>query len=395
MRIALDGFPLLPPRAGVGQYTRHLVAALARVGSEHTFVVICPRPAPLLHLYDLPDFCGANVEVVGLGAWESVRYGAAKWTERQASVERLIGEVDVYHATNNTFPAPIERARRVVTIHDMTLFLHPEWHPRERVDAMTSAVARAAEEADQIVTPSASTTNDVARLLGVDPARIIAIPEAADEVFRPLDHRTVERALRPFDLRPGEYLLYLGTIEPRKNLIRLLDAVEPLGGDVGPLVVAGRPGWQGEEIQRRLAAAERIGRVRRLGYVRDEIRPVLLNGARAFLYPSLYEGFGLPPLEAMACGTPVVTSIRGSLPEVAGDAALLVDPCDIDALSAGVRRVWCDAGLRACLSERGRQRAAEFSWSRTAWMTLEVYRAACGDRRGPGGTAPRVRQLHS
>src|SRR5262249_17259765 len=160
------------------------------------------------------------------------------------------------------------------------------------------------------------------KLLGVDMARIVTTPYAADDAFHPIERAVVEHELAPLGLRCGEYLLYLGTIEPRKNLGRLLEALR-IAADVGPLVMAGPPGWD-HPIARPLADAIAAGRVRQLGYVSERMRPVLMNGARAFVYPSLYEGFGLPVLEAMACGTPVVTSDRASIPDVVGDAALMV-----------------------------------------------------------------------
>src|SRR5262249_37364966 len=149
-------------------------------------------------------------------------------------------------------------------------------------------------------------------------------------------------ALAPLGLGAGSYLLFLGTVEPRKNLGRLLDAIARLPSDVGPLVVAGADGWGHHELIPRLAELERRGRIRRLGYVPASLRVPLLNGARTFVFPSLYEGFGLPPLEAMACGTPVVTSSVSALPEVVGDAALLIDPLDVDELTDAIQRLWLD-----------------------------------------------------
>jgi glycosyltransferase involved in cell wall biosynthesis len=371
VRIALDGFPLLTRRAGVGQYTRCLADALARVGASHSFVLVCPRPVRLLPFYDLPAFAAPNLTVAAHGWISSLQYTVGRRLGRQASVEALIGRFDLYHATNGTFPTPIERATRVVTIHDMTLFLFPEWHPRKRVVAMANAMERATVEADHIVTPSLVTTKDVTRLLGVDPARITTIPYAADAAFGPLERPAVEAALSALGLRYGEYLLYLGTIEPRKNLGRLLDALRAVPS-VGPLVVAGAPGWDAD-AQRRLAHPEIAARVRQLGYVPDSSRPFLMNGARGFVYPSLYEGFGLPVLEALACGTPVLTSDRGSLPEVVAGAALMVDPYDVDALAGGLQRLWTDTELGRHLGEAGRRRAAEFSWETTARMTLALY----------------------
>jgi alpha-1,3-rhamnosyl/mannosyltransferase len=186
----------------------------------------------------------------------------------------------------------------------------------------------------------------------------------------------VDAALAPLGLVYGAYVLFLGTLEPRKNIGRLLEAAMKAGADVGPLVLAGVDGWGNDELRPRIADLARQGRVRPLGYVPETLRPTLLGGARAFIYPSLYEGFGLPPLEAMACGTPVVTSDVSSLPETVGDAALLIDPLDVDGLAGAIRRLWDDEALRRDLRARGLARAREFSWERTARLTLEAYAAA-------------------
>jgi alpha-1,3-rhamnosyl/mannosyltransferase len=218
----------------------------------------------------------------------------------------------------------------------------------------------------------------VLKLLPVDPARVTVVPEGVAADFTPGAAAGAPARLAPLGLRAGEYLLFLGTIEPRKNLRRVLQALELAGRDVGPLVVAGGGGWNNEPTVKELARLERAGRVKRLGYVSGDCRPLLVAGARALVYPSLYEGFGLPPLEAMACGTPVLTSNVSSLPEVVGDAAVLVDPCDVGALAAAIRRLWHDDGLRADLRARGLARARRFRWDVTARLTLDVYAAALG-----------------
>jgi alpha-1,3-rhamnosyl/mannosyltransferase len=199
------------------------------------------------------------------------------------------------------------------------------------------------------------------------------IPDGADPTFTPRPAAEVDAGLRAFGLRRGEYLMFLSTIEPRKNLLRILEALERTPPEVGPLAVAGAQGWNDRDIVDALTRLEAAGRVRRLGYVADDARPLLLAGARAFVYPSLYEGFGLPALEALACGTPLLTSNVSSLPEVVGDAALLVDPRDVAAIADGLTRLWHDDRLRDELRARGLARAREFTWERTARLTLAVY----------------------
>jgi alpha-1,3-rhamnosyl/mannosyltransferase len=173
---------------------------------------------------------------------------------------------------------------------------------------------------------------------------------------------------------PDSYLLFMGTIEPRKNLLRLLHAAELAGSRIGPLVIAGANGWGSDEVASRIHSLQRAGRLTYLGYVPDEVRPALISGARAFVYPSLYEGFGLPILESMSCGVPVLASNVSSLPEVVGDAGVMVDPQDVDAIAAGMTRLWQDDALRRELAAKGLKRARSFSWERTASQTLSVYK---------------------
>jgi alpha-1,3-rhamnosyl/mannosyltransferase len=294
----------------------------------------------------------------------------------QAPLEALIGPVDVFHATNYLLTHPVRRAKRVVSIHDLTVILSPEWHPAKRLREMRAGLRASAEAADRIIAVSRTTKDDIVEHLGVDPARIAVVPLAVGPPFRPLPCAAIDAALAPLGLVHGTYLLFLGTMEPRKNLGRLLQAVVQPGVNVGPLVLAGADGWGNDELRPRIAELARAGRVRPLGYVPEPLRAPLLGGARAFVYPSLYEGFGWPPLEAMACGTPVITSNVSALPEVVGDAALLVHPLDVDGLAAAIRRLWDDEGLRGDLRARGLARARQFTWDVTARLTLDAYAVA-------------------
>lgn len=378
MRVALDGQPLLTPLAGVGHYTRQLIHALARVDASHHYYVVAPRPLRALTRRRVPlvEFPEPNVESIIPGWWATMRARVERRRGRSPEMSRGADPPgDVFHATNHMFPFRLRTARTVLTIHDLTLLLFPEWHPADRLAMMGRALAPSATRADCIVTPSQFTRNDVLKLLPVKPERVVVIPEGIDPTFKPQPAAEVATRLAPLGLRAGDYLLFLGTIEPRKNLARLLQAVELAGPKIGPLVLAGGRGWNNATIRDAIARLARDGRVRDLGYVLDDLRPVLQAGARAFVYPSLYEGFGLPPLEAMACGTPVLTSNVSALPEVMGDAALYVDPEDVSALAAALTRLWDDESLRADLRARGLARAQEFSWDRTARLTIDVYRS--------------------
>jgi glycosyltransferase involved in cell wall biosynthesis len=376
VRIAYDGIPLVGQRSGIGYYTEHLIRAVARADPEARCVIVGPWPVKSSGAFPSLSFADSNIELPQPGLWTRLYRRIRDELGVPAPLEALVGPVDVFHGTNFLLSHPVRRAKRVVSIHDLTVMLFPQWHPPERRREMHAGVRASVEAADRIIAVSQCTKNDLVEHFGVDPGRVSVVPLGVDPSLRPLPRDEIDRALAPFGLAYGTYLLFLGTIEPRKNLGRLLDAVSVAGPDVGPLVLAGGEGWGNDALRPRLAELIEQGRVLALGYVPGPLRVRLLGGARVLIYPSLYEGFGLPPLEAMACGTPVVTSDVSSLPEVVGDAALVVNPLDVDALASAIKRLWHDEAQRADLRSRGLARARQFTWEATARLTLDVYAAA-------------------
>jgi glycosyltransferase involved in cell wall biosynthesis len=376
MRVAYDGVPLLGERFGIGYYTEHLIQAVARADGDVRCVVVRPWPVNPFRPPAAVTFEHPGIEVPRPGY--AVRF-CRRVREKLGTptpLEALTGDVDIFHATNYLVTHPVRRARCVVSVHDLTVLLWPQWHPARRVREMHAGLRASAEAATRIIAVSETTKADIIKHLDVDPARVAVVPLAVDASFHPMSASQIDTALAPYGLARDAYLLFLGTVEPRKNLGRLLEAVAMLPREVGPLVLAGAMGWGNEPIQPRLDEMARRRRVKPLGYVPRSLRVPLLAGARMLVFPSLYEGFGWPPLEAMACGTPVVTSNVSALPEVVGDAALLIDPLDVDGLAAAIRRLWDDAALRADLRARGLARARGFTWEATARLTLEIYRAA-------------------
>ena len=309
------------------------------------------------------------------------RTGAARlaWTQSVLPWRVRRAYLDVCHVTS--YPTPVVgRAPIVLTLHDLSLLREPGTHPRRRVAAMTPLLRMAALRATAIIVPSRATRDDAERLLHLDPAYVHVIPEAASPRFRRV---TDQDALVAIALRhavtPG-YLLALGTLEPRKNLPALVDAwlrVRARGWD-GQLVLAGGDGWRNERLHARLADPAVVPHVRRLGHVADADLPGLLTMAGAFGYPSLLEGFGLPVVEALACGTPTVTADRGATAEVAGDAAILADPTDVGALVAALERALMPGPERDRLALAGPLRAARFDWDTAARATADVYVLAAG-----------------
>jgi len=265
--------------------------------------------------------------------------------------------------------------RSVVTIHDLGYLHFPRAHrllDRLYLDLSTRFNARAAAH---IIADSQATKRDLVERYGVEPSKISVIyPGYDEEAFQPLREREAIEAVKTRYGIAGDYILFVGTIQPRKNLVRLMEAFSLLKRQAADLqlVIAGKKGWLYEAIFRRVEELGLEGQVVFTGYVADEDLPALFSGARLFVFPSLYEGFGLPVLEAMACGVPVVCSNASSLPEVADDAALLFDPLDVVGMAAAMERVLGDERLRAKLVERGLKRARGFSWEKCARQTLAV-----------------------
>jgi len=262
----------------------------------------------------------------------------------------------------------------IITVHDLNFIHFPQFLTAEALRYYAGGIEWAVGRADHILADSDHTRQDLLELLGVPPEKVTTVHLAVDEGFRPVSDLA---ALDRYDLVPG-YVLFVGTLEPRKNLPTLLTAYRLLldqhATDV-PLVLVGRRGWLAEGIFETLRTLRLEGRVRILHDVEGKERLIqLYNGAAMLVIPSFYEGFGLPALEAMACGTPVVAADRGSLPEIVGDAGLLVNPEDPDELADAVRRLLADDQLRTELARRGGIQAARFSWPETARRTWEAYR---------------------
>jgi glycosyltransferase involved in cell wall biosynthesis len=368
MRIAFDGTTLCPGRTGVGYYTEHLLRHLADQPEADELVVV--SNAAVDTTLPLP----ARVHVA-TPRWRTPRL---IWT--QALAPRLLRRVrpDVVHFTNGMMPLA-GRVPTVVTIHDMSLTLYPRYHPLRRVLLNRPLVDIAARQADAIITVSQSAKRDIVGLYGLPADRVHVVHEAASPWFRPVTDRTQLRAVRSRYGLADRFVLYVGTIEPRKNLASLIEgfAGRRRSGDLmHQLVCAGPYGWLSRDIQRRIERWGMKDVVRVLGYVPFEDLPAIYTQAEMFVFPSLYEGFGLPVVEAMACGVPVLTGRVSALVEIAGGAAAHVDRLDAEAFGDGMVGLARSPEWREELSWRGLQRARAFSWARAAQETLAVYRAA-------------------
>jgi glycosyltransferase involved in cell wall biosynthesis len=371
MRIAFDGTTLTPGRTGVGYYTEHLLQHLAQEveGTGHELIVISNQPI------DTAQPLPRHVQV----------YDRQRFPLRVAWMQLLAGRVvneiraDVAHFTNGMIPLGTSAAR-VVTIHDMSLKLHPECHPLRRRLINRPLARVAAQLADAVVTVSQSARRDLLAFYRIPETRVSVSHEAAGPGFTVISDGMKRARIRLRYALPERFVLYVGAIEPRKNLLRLVDAFAAARrqGLAHELVCVGPYGWSSRGLYDHV---DRLG-LRRLihftGYVPAEDLPVIYNLAEIFVFPSIYEGFGLPVVEAMACGTAVVTSSTSSLDEIAAQAALTVDPYEVEALTAAIVTVGKDDDLRRELSRRGLVRAREFSWSRAAKEMLALYGRVAG-----------------
>jgi len=374
MRIAYDATAIPRLMAGAAVYTYELVRALAAVDRDNEYVIFARGD----HFDDLPA-TRPGLRVLKVRA--ASRPQRLLW--EQAVLPRRLRQlrIDVLHSPHHTLPLVPCGCRRVVTFHDLTFFLLPERYPTTRRLYFQLMTRLSAQVADAAIVPSESVRGDVMRLLRLPPERVFAIPEAAGPAFCPQDAAVIEAVRHRYGLE-GPYVLSVGSLEPGKNRERLLQAFARLRtrGLEHTLVVAGQRAWryEGEEpLARRLGLGDSV---RFLGHVPQADLPALYGGASLFAFPSLYEGFGLPALEAMACGTPVVASNVSAVPEVVGEAALQVSPWDVGALAGAMERVLRDERLRDDLRERGLRRAAEFSWEKAARQTAKVYRWAAGSK---------------
>jgi glycosyltransferase involved in cell wall biosynthesis len=371
MRIAFDGTTLTPGRTGVGYYTEHLLQHLARevesTGDE--LVVISNQPVDTQ--VPLPPHVRVHA-----GHRFPIRIG---WMQLRAARALEALAPDVAHFTNGMVPASTA-VSTVVTIHDMSLRLYPECHPVRRLLLNRPLMHVAIRRASAIVTVSHSTRRDLLRLHGLAPERVSVVHEAASPAFRPIGDRVRLDSIRAKYGLPDRFILYVGTIEPRKNLARLIDAFAQARhrGLTHDLVCVGPYGWSSRDLTGRIELLGLSRHVHFTGYVPFEDLPVIYNLGELFVFPSLYEGFGLPVVEAMASGIPVLTANTSSLVEIAGDGAETVDPTNTEALGEAIYGLLTDEPRRRDLAQRGWQRSRAFSWSQTAKDMLAVYQRAAG-----------------
>jgi len=372
VRIGIDYTAAIKQSAGIGRYVRGLAEGLARVDLDNEYLLFYAARRPTgsqpIHSGNL------NFRDRALPLSERVLNVLWHRLSLPVPIDLFIRGIDVFHFPDYTLP-PVRQAAAVLTVHDLSFLMYPECADEKLRAYLEHAVPQSLERADYVLADSENTRNDLVCLLDVPPERAEVVYCGVDAHFRPAteDARLEVRERYGLDF---PFILTVGVIEPRKNLPTLLRALSRLKARpdfVPKLVVAGQPGWLYESVYQLVEALHLEREVVFLGYVPEEDLPALYSLAEVFAYPSLYEGFGLPPLEAMACGTPVVCSDASSLPEVVGSAGLLVRALDVEGLAEALARVLADERLRGDLRTRGRQRAAQFTWEATARKLLDVY----------------------
>ncbi|HKP73548.1 MAG TPA: glycosyltransferase family 1 protein [Pyrinomonadaceae bacterium] len=382
MLIGLDAIPLTEARTGVGHYTFELARALSLAAPSDEFELAYPSVYPPINLTDeneptLPPNLRASRVAAGVidRHWWTV--GLPRHIRRS--------DIRLFHGTNYDVPL-WGGCPTVLTIHDLSVYLHPATHLARRVRRARRRLPLMARAATMIITPTESVRREVCERLRVAPAKVVAVPEAPRHVFRPLAPPAALEATRRLGV--GEnFLLAVGTLEPRKNLVTLVRAFETVARsnavpDELRLVITGKAGWLTRELFARVESSSVRGRVHFTGYVSEQDLRALYSTCAAFVYPSLYEGFGLPPLEAMACGAPVIASRIDALRETLGDeSAMLFAPTDADALARSITELIGDRDAQRKLSLAGQRRAAGFTWERAARRTLEVYERALGRKK--------------
>lgn len=373
MNIALDGMPLGSRLTGIGHYTLELARSLALAAPTDSFTLISPEPRSAAAHEVIPSRLPPNLSVVNLSRGALNR----RWWGICLPLYLSRSSFDLFHGTNYEIPLWTRGRPSVVTIHDLSLLLHSEAHEKHLVRRARWRLPLMAKFASKIITPSHSVKTEVCERLGVDSEKVVVTPEAPRSAFkRRGDTDSVIEVHKRLGINE-DFLLFVGTIEPRKNLHRLIEAFDQLLRSTSlcpKLVIAGGQGWLMDDFTALIQQKKLEERICLTGYLQDEDLCALYSSCRAFVYPSLYEGFGLPPLEAMACGAPVITSRIPSLMETVAGAAWLIDPYSVEQLAQAMAGLLSDEKLRQHFVELGQAQVKEFSWERTAVKTLEVYR---------------------
>lgn len=368
MKVCIDIQSTIAQRAGVGRYTKQLIQHLG----------LGKRPDDKLTLFyfdfkrhGLPfELRGTETHAIHFcpgriiqAAWKTIGWPPFNFFAPSA---------DLYHFPNFILP-PLSHGKSIVTIHDMSFLRFPQFAEKSNLEYLSAKIHDTAVRADALITDSNFSAGEISELLKIPPEKIFPIHLGISEDFKIPPHVNIDNVLTGLNIKKP-YLLTVGTVEPRKNIEFLVDLFEEMTGFDGIFVIAGMRGWKFEPILERIHSSSRSRDIIYIEYVEDSILPALYAGAELFLCASLYEGFGFPPLEAMACGTPVLSSNGGSLGEVLGDGAFIMKEFNLEAWKAQAEKLLSDTALRTKLVAEGQKTAMKYKWAETARKTWEVYR---------------------
>ncbi|MFP6581920.1 MAG: glycosyltransferase family 1 protein [Candidatus Hydrogenedentota bacterium] len=371
MKILLDALQA-GNRSGTGRYTEELLKGLPSVDER----------------LELFPFVPSNLDrsILSVDAEKSILVdtdrllGGSRYRDKLVlkDIKRIAPDIVHYTATigSQAKRRKWDTSKVVVTVHDLAFLRNPEWFKKDRAVYYKKKIKKTVEYADRIIADSCATADDLMLFLEVSEDIIDVVPLGVDEQYKPVEESDERRVREKYNL-PDEFFLYVGTIEPRKNIEGIVEAFSSIASKVPhDLVIAGRDGWKVKPIRKAIKKSAVSDRIHLPGFIGQEDLPALLSCAHAFVWPSLWEGFGLPPLEAMACGTPVLTSDMSSLPEVVGRAAISVDPFDIDLIARGMLTLATDESVCKGLRNSGFNRASKFPWDLCVKMTYDVYERA-------------------
>ena len=360
MKIGIDVSCLAKQRTGIGIYTYNLIENLLKIDNSGEYCFFSASS------FNLNVYSKSSKKVFSCFP---KKYTTVFWEQLLLPLLIKREKIDLLHSPNYVSPY-LSRVSTVITVYDLSAFMFPDTHPILRQLRHRLFLSYSLKKSSKVITISENSKKDIQKYFGTPKEKIEVVYPGVSSRFSRLDRRNIKVS---GDI-PSSFFLYLGTLEPRKNLITLLRAFSKIRYKIDQkLVVVGGRGWYYHDIfdlVKKLSIKEKVVF---LGYLPDEVLVNIYNLADLFVYPSLYEGFGLPPLEAMACGCPVITSNTSSLPEAVGDAGIMIDPNDVEALAREMARVLADEKLRKEMSEKGLARAKLFSWEKCARETLQLY----------------------
>ena len=372
MKIGIDVRCLMESQySGISEYTYNLLTGLFQLDSINEYVLFynsAQRSA-------VPEFAFRNVTVREF-QYPNKLFNLSMRFLKIAAIDRLLGGVDVMLVPNFLFLNLSRRCKTVLIVHDLSFERYPEFFTaKKRLWHRLIGTRALCRRAAAIIAISENTKRDLVSLYRIDPHRIsVVLPGISELFFSPIEPSTLEAVKKKYQL-PGRYILALGNLEPRKNITTLIQAFQKMSNNDYRLVIAGGRGWKNTALYRQWQHSPVKDRIVFLGYVDAVDKPALYRQAAMFVYPSIYEGFGLPPIEAMACGTPVICSFGSSLPEAVGDAALMVDPYNIEELARMMDQLAADGALARTLVERGRKRSQQFRWQAAATAIFNIITA--------------------